>query len=132
MADLVGAPAANPQVMFNRERFRQELEANPWLKNKVLAISAGENVDPVGNLSVMETMFNRADMMGTPLAQETRLHPSERGYYAGYNPRALGNPRLRSMIESNLEKALSGSNASNFATEACSSVVDSSAKMPQE
>src|SRR4030095_3456578 len=76
----------------------------------------GENQYDVANQSVMESAMNRASMMGTSLALETRL-TSEGGYYAGYNPRALNNPQLRAMAEANLQKVLAGSNVSNFATE---------------
>lgn len=101
---------------LDRSRFRRELEETPGLKEKIMAIAAGEQGDPSGNLAVIETMMNRASMMGTSLAHEART-TGERGYYAGYNPAALGNSRTRSMIESNLNKALGGSNVSNYATD---------------
>ena len=81
-----------------------------------MAISAGENLDPTSNLAVMETMMNRASMMGTHLAKEGRT-TGEGGYYAGYNPSALNRAKTRAMIEANLEKALQGSNVSNYATD---------------
>ena len=110
-------PHAIRQNGIDRSRFIQELKDKPKLKEKLLAIAAGENNDPTGNRAVIETMMNRASMMGTSLETETRLHPSERGYYAGYNPRALNNPKTRAMIEGNLDAVLKGSNVSNFATD---------------
>ena len=116
------APAsAQPQQQaggIDRSRFAAELQANPALRNKIMAISAGENLDPQANLAVIELMMNRADMMGTSLAAESRLHGKEpNGYYAGYSPRALQNPQTRAMIEQNLQTALQGSNVSNYATD---------------
>ena len=99
-----------------RSRFAQELTENPALREKVLAISLGENQDPNGNRAVIESMMNRGSMMNTPLALEGRT-TRENGYYAGYNPRALGNQQLRAMAEQNLEAALQGSNVSNYATD---------------
>lgn len=101
---------------LDRSRFIAELAANPALREKIMAISAGENLDPRSNQAVLESMMNRADMMGTPLAQEART-TGERGYYAGYNPRALNNPNTRAMIEGNLQSVLGGSNVSNYATD---------------
>ena len=83
----------------------------------MLAISLGENRDPTANQAVMESMMNRAAMMKTSLAREATLYRSEGGYYAGYSPEALNNPRLRAMAEGNLDKVLNGSNVSNFATD---------------
>ena len=99
-----------------RARFAQELADNPALRQKVMAISAGENLDRNGNLAVIESMMNRASMMNTPLAQEGRT-TGENGYYAGYNPRALNNPRTMAMIEQNLQTALQGSNVANYGTD---------------
>jgi hypothetical protein len=101
---------------IDRARFAKELQDNPQLRAHIMAVSAGENLDPRSNLSVLESMMNRASMMGTTLAQESRLSPYG-GYYAGYNPSALNNPRTRSMIEYNLGAALDGSNISNYATD---------------
>jgi hypothetical protein len=101
---------------IDRSRFQAELDADPALKQKVLAISAGENQDPVANQAVMESMMNRAAMMKTPLAFEART-TGEGGYYAGYNPAALNNPAYMKMAEGNLDKVLKGSNVSNYATD---------------
>jgi hypothetical protein len=66
-------------------------------------------------------MMNRASMAGTSLAAQATLHKQsgidEGGYYAGYKPKLLGNQKLRSMAESNLDKVLAGSNVSNYATD---------------
>ena len=66
------------------------------------------------NVSVIETMMNRAAMAGTSLAAQATLHSSEGGYYAGYNPGALAT--RRAFLEDSLNKALGGSNVSNYAT----------------
>jgi hypothetical protein len=110
------AGETNPNLAARRARFAQELDADPALRQHMLAVSAGENLDPTANLSVMESAMNRADMMGTSLAQEMR-HTSQGGYYAGYNPAALNDPGARAIMEKNLQTALGGSNASKFATD---------------
>jgi hypothetical protein len=96
-----------------RERFQKELDANPALRDKVLSIAAGENMNKDANVSVIETMMNRAAMAGTSLAAQATL-ASQGGYYAGYNPGAL-NTR-KDFLEDSLNKALGGSNVSNYAT----------------
>jgi hypothetical protein len=102
----------------NRDAFRKELEAKPWLKEKILGIASGENKDPTANLAVIESMMNRAAQRGTSLEQAAKLASEGRGgYYAGYDPRSLRRPEIRKMIERNLEKALSGSNVSDYATD---------------
>lgn len=119
-------PAATPpspaQVSgIDRSRFAAELKENPALRQKIMAIAAGENLDPTANQAVLETMMNRAAMSGTSLAAQATLHKTsgidEHGYYAGYNPKALGRPKVLSMIETNLDKVLAGSNVSNLATD---------------
>jgi hypothetical protein len=106
---------------IDRSRFAAELRDNPALKRKIMAIAAGENLDPTANQAVLETMMNRAAMSGTSLAEQARLHKSsginENGYYAGYNPKALDRPKIAGMIEKNLDKVLAGSNVSNYATD---------------
>jgi len=113
------APAPAPATGssgVNRDRLRQELAANPNLRQKIMAISAGENLNPTANQAVLESMMNRALMMGTSLAFEART-TGEGGYYAGYNPGALQNPKTAAMIAENLQRVLGGSNVSNYATD---------------
>jgi hypothetical protein len=105
-----------PVDELDRSRFAAELAANPALRQHIMAVSAGENLDPTSNKAVLETMMNRSAMMGTPLAAEARLAPAG-GYYAGYNPSALNHPATRAMIEQNLDDVLHGSNVSNYATD---------------
>ena len=105
-----------PQLSERRQKFAEELRDNPALRKKLMAISAGENLDPAGNLAVIESLMNRADMMGTSLSKEGRT-TGERGYYAGYNEKALQDPRKAKMIEDNMQAALNGSNVSNYATD---------------
>jgi hypothetical protein len=103
---------------LNRDAFRKELEAKPWLKEKILGIASGENKNPTANLAVIESMMNRAAQRGTSLEQAAKLaSEGHGGYYAGYDPRSLRRPEIRKMIERNLEKALSGSNVSDYATD---------------
>jgi hypothetical protein len=99
---------------INRERFRQELRDKPWLREKVLHVSAGENEGREANQAVIESAMNRAAMMGTTLEQEMR-RTSEGGYYAGYRAN-VAEPQRR-MIEENIDKVLAGSNVSNYATD---------------
>jgi hypothetical protein len=99
---------------INRESFRQELRDKPWLREKILHIAAGENEGREANQAVIESAMNRAAMMGTTLEQEMR-RTSEGGYYAGYRAN-VAEPQRR-MIEENIDKALAGSNVSNYATD---------------
>lgn len=121
-----GAPSGGPLPdvpggVIDRSRFARELEQNPGLREKIMGIAAGENMNPRANISVLETMMNRAAMAGTTLAAQAKLHASsgvnEGGYYAGYNPGALRNPKTRAMIENSLKAVLGGSNVSNYATD---------------
>jgi hypothetical protein len=121
MGDIPTSSKGNP---FDRERFKSELAQKPWLKEKMAHISLGENQDPQANLSVIETMMNRAVVRGTTLEKQVRRHRSsgvdEGGYYAGY---AASFPdSKRQMFEHNLSSALgtSGkgqSNITNYATD---------------
>ncbi len=114
-----------PGGVIDRSRFARELEQNPGLREKIMGIAAGENMNPRANIAVLESMMNRAAMAGTTLAAQARLHAqtgiNEGGYYAGYNPGALRNPKTRAMIEKSLATVLGGSNVSNYATDNASS-----------
>jgi hypothetical protein len=97
-----------------RARFAKELDENPALRAKVLAIAAGENLNKEANISVIETMMNRAAMAGTSLAAQATLSASEHGYYAGYSP---GNAaKYKDLLEDSLKTVLAGSNVSNYST----------------
>lgn len=109
-----GNPTASGGI--DRTRFAKELADNPNLKNKILSIAAGENLNPIANQAVLESMMNRASMMGTSLSFEAR-RTSEGGYYAGYNAQALTNPALAAMLEKNLQAVLAGSDVSHGATD---------------
>ncbi len=111
-----GPLPAVPGGVIDRSRFAAELQRNPALRDKVMAIAAGENKNRSANLAVIESMMNRAAMTGTSLAYQART-TGEGGYYAGYRPGDLRNPRIRKMIEANLAAALAGSNVSNYATD---------------
>lgn len=104
---------------FDRSRFKAELAAKPWLREKIKHISLGENQDPNANLAVIETMMNRAVVRGTSLEAQARRHKSsgvdEGGYYAGYA--ASYGTEKGSMAEGNIERALANSNVSRYATD---------------
>ncbi|UPT97254.1 hypothetical protein J4G48_0003465 [Bradyrhizobium barranii subsp. apii] len=103
-----------------RERARAELDAKPWLKEKVLRIAANEQGNnPAGTQGVLETLINRSVNRGTSIEKEARWHRSERGYYAegSIGRGALENPRHRAVLEHSLERALAGSNITNYATD---------------
>lgn len=127
VAGAAGGPAVGG-LAADRAKFARELQQKPWLREKILGIAAGENKNPKANLAVIESMMNRASARGTSLEQAALLHSSapsrvsagdagRGGYYAGYDPRGARNPKTRAMIESNLQKALEGSNVSNYATD---------------
>jgi hypothetical protein len=115
-----GVGTGNP---FDRERFRKELAEKPWLKEKFAGISLGENQDRTANLAVQETAMNRAVVRGTSLETQLRRHrhsgKDEGGYYAGYANSY--SPEKRQMFEDNLERALGGSNVTDYATDNASS-----------
>jgi len=103
-----------------RERARAELEAKPWLKNKVLRIMANEQGSHrEGTQGVAETLFNRAANRGTSIEREARWHESEGGYYqqGSMGRGALENPRNRAVLEDSLSKVLAGSNITGNATD---------------
>lgn len=108
---------------FDRERFSQELATNPELREKVKRLSLGENQDPTANLAVIESMMNRAVTRGTTLEKQARRHrqsgKDEGGYYAGYAQSY--SPEKGEMAERNIDKALRGSNVTNYATDNASS-----------
>ena len=107
-------PAPQSTGPIDRSRMAAELAANPALRDKVLAIGAGENKESA--VKLFESMLNRADLMNTPLAREART-TREGGYYAGYRPGELSNPRIRRNLEDALNTVLAGSNESDLATE---------------
>ena len=116
VGDIPTSSSGNP---FDRERFAKELEQKPWLREKIKHISLGENQDPHANLAVVETMMNRAVTRGTSLEAQVRRHRSsgvdEGGYYAGYAPRY--NADQGALADRSIDRALAGSNISNYATD---------------
>ncbi len=123
--------ASTEVLKRDRARIAQELKDNPALWNKVMAIAAGENNNPKANLGVIETMMNRAAMLGTTLAAQATLHRNG-GYYAGYNPDALKDPKTRAMIDRNMKLALGGSNVANYATDNASNGYNMFAQREQD
>lgn len=122
-----GVGKGNP---FDRSRFAKELEEKPWLRQKIKNISLGENQDPTANLSVFETMMNRAAVRGTSLEQQAKRHRSsgkdEGGYYAGYTENYTA--EKSALAERNIDKALMGSNVTNYATDNSSGALAASEK----
>jgi hypothetical protein len=103
--------------VIDRARFAKELENNPALKAKIMGIMAGEQGEhPEGTAAIFETMMNRAAMTHTTLAYQART-TGEGGYYAGYKPNALDDPKWRAVLEQSYKNALGGSNYSNYATD---------------
>jgi D-alanyl-D-alanine carboxypeptidase len=103
---------------FDRERFRKELD-DPAVRERAKNIMTGENLNEEANLGVIESAMNRANVRGTSLEKQLQRHKSsgkdERGYYAGWNPNRSA--EQDAMEERNIEKALGGSNITNYATD---------------
>ena len=102
---------------IDRSAFAKELAANPALKRRCWPSLWAKTKTRPQILPSWNRMMNRASMMKTSLAQEAHALQAENGYYAGYDPEALNDPKLRAMAEANLDKTLKGSNVSNFATD---------------
>ena len=112
----------NSNLAADRQKFADELANNPQLRQKIMAIAAGEQGNhPIGTRAIVESMMNRASLYGTSLEKQARLHAStginENGYYAGYKPQALNNPKTAQLLSNNIDEALKGTNDSNFATD---------------
>ena len=114
-ADTWGGIPHSDALAENRKRFAAELD-DP--KNRALfkGIMAGENNNPTAATAVLESAMNRAAANGTTLAFEMR-RTVDKGYYAGYNPAALNNPKTNAALEQGIDMAMRGSNVSNFATD---------------
>jgi hypothetical protein len=102
------------QFMAARERARKELAEKPWLNEKAMHIFAGENPDPQASTALWESVINRAAVRHTNIETELR-RTSEGGYYAGYNSEV--SPKTREVLERSRDRALAGSNVSNYATD---------------
>lgn len=114
----------NGTLLEQRQRFAQELEANPELKDKVLRIMANEQGrNPEGTQAIAESMMNRALVRGTNLEKQARWAQSEGGYYDQGNMGrgALENPAQRAILERSLKNALGGSNIADYASDNASS-----------
>jgi len=105
----------------DRARYKQIIDSNPELKQKILRIMYNEQgAHPQGTQAVAESMFNRASVRGNTLEEVSRWHIAERnGYYQRgggyYTPGAYA--RYRPMLERSLNNALNGSNIANYATD---------------
>ncbi|HEY2228428.1 MAG TPA: hypothetical protein VGI22_11960, partial [Xanthobacteraceae bacterium] len=108
-------------LVQDRAPYRQQVDANPQLREKIMRIMYNEQgANPEGVQAIAESLLNRASARGTSLEQQARWHGTERGgYYARGNMGrgALENPRVRAILEQGLNNALAGSNISNYATD---------------
>ncbi|WP_065755189.1 hypothetical protein [Bradyrhizobium paxllaeri] len=115
-----GSAGSDPALAADRARFDAELAQKPWLAERMMQISLGENTDPQANQAVMETIYNRASQRGTSL-EEAMKDVSRGGYYPGTTfsggARNMRNPRMRAMAEEHFRRARGGSNVSNYATD---------------
>lgn len=126
-----------------RERFKQELEANPALKAKLLAVARSESGNQTGWTSTMEALFNRMSAHNAvghgPKTIADALKDSRGSYY---DPIRTGiwrqrdamirsNPALAAQLEQAYQDAINGSNRSNLATQEGSAGVAASAARTQ-
>ncbi|MBO0716540.1 MAG: N-acetylmuramoyl-L-alanine amidase, partial [Rhizobiales bacterium] len=108
------AAGGDASLKADRERYAQELQNNPELREKVLRIAHNEQGgSQEGMQAVIESMMNRASVRGTSLAAQAKW-TGEGGYYAMGN---MGRGMNRGQTEAALAGALGGGNASNYATD---------------
>jgi hypothetical protein len=117
-----GPPSEKTTIegQIDRSHHRAYLAAHPELREKILSIMKSEQgLNRLGTQSVAEETFNRADVRNHPLERVARWTSEPGGYYAdpGYRRGRVTNPTERAILEESLEKALSGSNVSNWATD---------------
>lgn len=127
-----GTPNGN--LAADRAKFKAEMDANPALRDKVMRIAANEQgKHGIGTQAVIESMMNRASMKGRTLAQEAKW-TGEGGYYEQGNMGrgSLENPAHRKVLEGSLDKALAGSNVSDYATDNASQGLAAKRKRNQE
>ena len=112
--------ASGPGLAADRGRFAQELAQKPWLKNRIMQISLGENTDSRANLAVMETIFNRASARGISLEEATKS-VAQGGYYPGSTfsggGRNMSIAKYMAMASQHWDQVMGGSNISNYATD---------------
>jgi hypothetical protein len=117
VADVKSAVEQTPHGEINRQHHAQYLAAHPELREKILSIMKNEQgVNRLGTQAVAEETFNRADVRGHSLERVARWTREPGGYYAGYTPRVT-DPKERAILNESLDKALAGSNVSNYATD---------------
>jgi hypothetical protein len=112
--------ASGPGLAADRARFANELAQKPWLKNRIMQISLGENTDSRANLAVMESIFNRASARGTSLEEATK-GVAQGGYYPGSTfsggARNMQLAKYAAMAAAHWDQVMGGSNVSNYATD---------------
>jgi hypothetical protein len=124
-----------------RKAFIAEMENNPALKDRVMALASAENgtgkENSTSRQATIETMMNRAAAQGKTLAE---VVDKSSGYWGpdknggrAYNEHLgnLQNPEYRKMMESELSGAGIGSNHSKFATHEGSAGVAANARQTQ-
>jgi hypothetical protein len=112
--------AGGPGLAADRARFANELARKPWLKDRIMQISLGENTDSRANLAVMETIFNRASARGISLEEATK-GVAQGGYYPGSTfsggARNMQLAKYMAMARAHWDQVMGGSNISNYATD---------------
>lgn len=112
----VSSPSSPDDVTgINRDWQRQQLDANPALKEELYRRSLGENSDPLANQAIMEEAANRADIRrklhgGGGFASHDNLE-----YFQGYY-RGTITAKMRKMLDDNYRKVfVEGSDVSRGA-----------------
>jgi hypothetical protein len=105
--------------IINRSHHRQYLKEHPEVREKLLNVMVGEHgTSELGMQMIAEETMNRADVRGHSLERTSRYSSEPGGYSAGHRH---GSAAERPGAERALEKALSGSNENNWATDNSSS-----------
>lgn len=110
-ADVPGDTAPNTFLASQRARFKDELDKNPELKQRVAAMIQLEN--PGAGTAVVESLMNRMAMTGGSI--EEGLHsgfygPINRGQLPGAVAGLQSNPERMAARLKNIDQALAGSN----------------------
>ena len=112
--DIDVPPAAGP---IDRSAARAELAAKPWLRDKLVRLSLGENSNPLANQSVMEETLNRAAVRGTSVEEAAKIYGVEAGGYSAGYYRGNISAKQKEMTDRNLAAVLAGSDVSHGATD---------------
>jgi hypothetical protein len=117
VGDVQSAVNRTPGAI-NRSHHAKVLAEHPELREKILSIMRNEQgTNRIGTQAIAEETFNRADVRGHSLERVARWTSEPGGYYDGRNTGRVTDPRERAILNESLDKALAGSNVSNFATD---------------